>query len=415
VAELGFVALAPGLVGLLGRLAGRLPLSLRLAARDAARHRTRSGPAVGAITAAVAGSVAVSVYLASSTARERARYEPQYPRGTAVLRQYDDFGDPVPPGTVDAVAGRLPVRARADLGEAVEACREDAPCTGWSVEPPPGLRCASEDRACAEAAPRALSIAVGGPEAVPFLAGGPDDTAAAAFRAGRAVVTDARLLDRGEVVLVARTSSGGAAPGRERTLRLPAVAVRAPAYTGLPGVLVPPEAARRAGLPVRPTTTLLALRRLPTDAEEAAARGAAIGTSLDLYVERGFRGRYPFALLILLGASALVTVGATGIATGLAAADSRPDLATLAAVGAAPRVRRRLAMAQSATVAALGSLLGILAGLVPAIAVVAARAELPLAMPWASIAETAVAVPVGAALVVGAFTRARLPLERRLT
>ncbi|HEV2890946.1 MAG TPA: FtsX-like permease family protein, partial [Frankiaceae bacterium] len=97
-----------------------------------------------------------------------------------------------------------------------------------------------------------------------------------------------------------------------------------------------------------------------------------------------------------------------------AAADSRPDLSTLAAVGAAPRVRRRLAMAQAATVAALGSALGILAGLVPSLAIVMARAEFEVAMPWSTLAAVAVGVPLLAALLLGAVTRSRLPMERRL-
>jgi putative ABC transport system permease protein len=119
-----------------------------------------------------------------------------------------------------------------------------------------------------------------------------------------------------------------------------------------------------------------------------------------------------------------VTLGAAGIATGLAAADGRRDLSTLAAVGASPRVRRALSLSQSGVIAGLGSVLGVLAGLGAAFAVLSALNQTwadrwpaprpyPLTVPWQALGIM-LAVPLVAMLGAGLLTRSRLPIERRL-
>ncbi len=76
-------------------------------------------------------------------------------------------------------------------------------------------------------------------------------------------------------------------------------------------------------------------------------------------------------LLLLAVASGVITLGAAAVATGLAAAEGRRDLSTLAAVGADPRVRRLLSLCQAGVIAVLGSALGIVAGLGSAAVVLA--------------------------------------------
>ena len=49
--------------------------------------------------------------------------------------------------------------------------------------------------------------------------------------------------------------------------------------------------------------------------------------------------------------------------------EARPDLATLAAVGAPPRTRRYVAAAQSLVIGLLGTALGVALGFVPGLAV----------------------------------------------
>ncbi|MFC3505093.1 FtsX-like permease family protein [Micromonospora krabiensis] len=128
--------------------------------------------------------------------------------------------------------------------------------------------------------------------------------------------------------------------------------------------------------------------------------------------------------LLLAAAAGLITVGAAGIATGLAAAEGRADLSTLAAVGASPGVRRMLSLCQAGVIAGLGSALGIVAGLGTAALVLFStnrqyadswpvQEPYPLVVPWTALGVLAL-VPLVTMLGAGLFTRSRLPVERRL-
>ena len=131
-------------------------------------------------------------------------------------------------------------------------------------------------------------------------------------------------------------------------------------------------------------------------------------------MERGYAGTYGPGLLALLVASAVITLGAAGIATALAATEGRPDQATLAAVGAAPRARKVLACFQAATVAGLGTVMGIVAGFLPGAAIVIVDPEMRFFIPWTTLGVTVLAVPLLAMLAALALTRSRIPMERRL-
>jgi putative ABC transport system permease protein len=200
-------------------------------------------------------------------------------------------------------------------------------------------------------------------------------------------------------------------------VRLPAVVVGSgPLGADGRNVIVSTATARKHSWRASGNVVLLDMSRPPTAAETERADAVLLrhGIPGNLYIERGFQSDRGVALLALLAAATVVALGASTVATGLAAADGRPDLATLAAVGASPRVRRVLAMCQAATIAFLGSALGVLAGLVPATAVINARTDFPLVIPWPVLALTVAAVPTVIALLAGVFTRSRLPLERRI-
>jgi putative ABC transport system permease protein len=99
------------------------------------------------------------------------------------------------------------------------------------------------------------------------------------------------------------------------------------------------------------------------------------------------------------------------------------DLSTLAAIGAAPGLRRLLSLSQSGVIAGLGSMLGVAAGIGSGFAVLAATnlsraaewpapTPYPLAVPWMNLTLILV-VPLVAMLGAGLLTRSRLPIERR--
>jgi putative ABC transport system permease protein len=190
---------------------------------------------------------------------------------------------------------------------------------------------------------------------------------------------------------------------------------------------VSPKAIAKAGFTVRTDSTQLiaSTSRIPTQAEEDRFQQQLNTLGIGGGVEHGAQIQIPVELWIIMAAAALITLGAAGIGTGLAAADGRADLSTLAAVGASPRLRRGLSLSQSAVIAGLGSVLGAAAGLGAAIAVLVALNQgyadiwpgptpRPIAIPWLSLTVALLVVPLVAILGAGMLTRSRLPIERRI-
>ncbi len=425
VAELGLVATTPALVGLAGRLGPLLPAAPRLALRDAARNRSRTAPAVAAVLAAVAGSVAIGTFMTSLDEEGRRDYLGRALPGTLTVSTAS--GEP-PAALVEALARELP-GGRPVVVQALDAgLGGDGVDPGWvEVLPAPGQACprgaagsSSRCAATAYVAPLSGSLAVGGADVARALVG---------------PGVDARVLERGGVLVPA----GSVRPGGTATLLLhpsddesdaprPVVLPAAALPAGVPQQPVVSEAAaRELGRSFGPVGLAVSLGRTPSGAEEDRVRAAAaaVEPGAQVYVERGYRSQYGVELLVLLAASALLVLGASGIATGLAAADGRADLATLAAVGASPGLRRVLSGCQSVVTAGLGTVLGTAAGLVPAVGLIRAvnapdvtgyvrPVPLPLVIPWSSIAVTLLVVPLLAGALAAALTRSRLPLVRRV-
>jgi putative ABC transport system permease protein len=183
---------------------------------------------------------------------------------------------------------------------------------------------------------------------------------------------------------------------------------------------VSPALAARLGRTVQTSTYVVNTPTTPSQAAEDRANAAfgaeATHSAPNLIVERGYHpARWGYGLLALAAAAALVTLGATGITTGLSAAESRPDLATLMAVGGAPRTRRAFVANQAGVVALLGTVTGVVSGLVPAYGILRARPGFPFVLPWDTIAVVVVGVPLLAMLVTALFTSPRVRLDRRAT
>jgi putative ABC transport system permease protein len=459
VGELGLVLCTPSLLGLLGRLGHRLPLTPRIALRDTSRNRSAAAPAISAVMAAVAGTVTIGVVLASESARQRTDYEPMLPAGSVAVMMGEIDGDTAAARSrVDPV-----IRAAKDVLGADRSVAFDQPAC---VKDPGGAdpvalvcrlepvmpierkcpyadrafddeltadqrRAATRDPRCADtdAATPMFSAAVGGAPLLTALTGtvGADLAAAAAvLAAGGAVTTDARYVRDGRMTLeavVRRQDSGSPIPVSTRSVTVPAYVMSSRVAT----LVVAPAVVKGAGLTTRPYGVVATTGRVPDSATEERFDAALRAVGQDIYsmVERGAGSGATPALLILAIAAGLITLGAAGVATGLAAVDGRNDLATLGAIGASPGVRRLLSLSQAGVIAGLGTLLGLAAGFAGAYTILAAvnqgqsaaerwpqPSPFPATVPWATLAVLVV-VPLVAMLGAGLLTRSRLPIERR--
>jgi putative ABC transport system permease protein len=424
--QLGLIACSSAIIGVCGRWARRLPLVPRLAMRDAARHRGRSAPAMAAVLTAVAAATALVLYISAVDDRDRRNYTPMWPKGTAGLNLFtlEDQGPGKPPAELtldpDEILARVapelpPATATVVHAEASGRCADA--CTRADLIP---VRSGGRS----EGAGFSMGwggVPVGGVETLRATTGTSSAAAETMLKAGGVVVTDPALVAGGRVELEVvseaeqrRSEASGGVPGGRR-VSVPGVYLAAPDATT--NAVYSRAAAERLGLDVAPA--LLALRfdgRLPTTDEEDAARGALAdaGFSTSFSVERGYVSDFGVGLLALALGAALITLGAAGISTGLAQADARDDHATLAAIGAAPRVRKTLAAAQSVAIAGLGTVLGVLAGFVPAVSLIGGAPSLELVVPWDLLAGAIVGTPLLAAGAAWLLTRARLPLRARV-
>ncbi|WP_159620501.1 FtsX-like permease family protein [Ruania rhizosphaerae] len=114
------------------------------------------------------------------------------------------------------------------------------------------------------------------------------------------------------------------------------------------------------------------------------------------------------------------SVTATGLSVGLALADCRADLATLAAVGASPKFRRRVTAGQAGVIAIIGTVTGVVTGIALSYVLGWWAAEnfgygddWRTIIPWPTIALGLVAIPALAIIGGWLFTRSRLPVIRR--
>ncbi|SJN29831.1 putative permease [Micrococcus lylae] len=115
--------------------------------------------------------------------------------------------------------------------------------------------------------------------------------------------------------------------------------------------------------------------------------------------------------IALVAGLALVTV--SGITTGLALADSRRDGQVMDAVGAAPGTRRRQAAAQAGVAAALGAMLGLVVGALPALSTGSWLTSGFAWMPWPQLAVVLLGAPVLAAVLAWLLVPGRMPARER--
>lgn len=438
VGELGLVLAGGGIVALLGRVAGPLPLSWRFALRDAARHRSRTAPAVAAVLVACAGASGGLVYSASQALHDYRSQSVMAAPGTLLVAPADGGAPDAPTSLeqaqVDAVRALVAEVAPAagDLRTitVLRAPAEGPVTTSVFTEPAAGVSTGFSS------GPGAVFGPVVDDGSLVDVLGIPDaDAARAALHAGRAVVAPADLWPDGSAHLtVSRWDrEQDEEVGDARSLQLPAVAVGDPAGpTALALPLVPPELVATADAPTA-VGGLLASPTAPLSTAQVETLQAALDERFGTddwgscqvcagVAEAPGRGDEWFALLLIVGGAGLLALAAAWIATALAATESRPDLATLAAVGAAPGTRKRVVAAQAGTVAVVGAVIGTVSGIALGAAFVLYerhRYDLvdltwSVAVPWPWLGATVVVLPVLAVTAAWLVTRSRLVLSRRL-
>ncbi|GAA1477246.1 hypothetical protein GCM10009623_16920 [Nocardioides aestuarii] len=422
VTVLGMVLLVPVAVQLVSRAAKHLPLSTRYAVRDAARHRTRTVPAVAAVAATVAGVVALGIATASDEEQSEATYTHRLGMGQASLTSYGAKPDWA---AYEAAARQFVPDARV------------APVTGladggrrWTNV---GFRVDGRGRVLSMWSSWVTSVPVSTdgqvPDVVQGLSEEQEQAAQDVLAAGGVVVFTDRGVEGEEAEVVARRYEKRGPVDRTRAT-LPALVVPVTGREATVSGILSAAAADRLGVDYR--TVGLVLDGVPITPEQEADVTEALGSlgdTMEFYVERGYQpdDDYVIILLILGGLGALLMLGGTLTATFLSVSDAKPDLATLAAVGASPRTRRRVAASYALVIGALGAVLGTLVGFVPGIAatypltgadwVQDLDPALPshfLDVPWLLIGSLVLALPLVTAAIVGVTTRSRLPLVARI-
>lgn len=477
--QMGLVACTPTLLGLTARLGRRLRLAPRMAMREAGRNRGSAAPAIAAVLGVVAGGIAFSMTVTANAARNEESQEHLLPQDTLTLTlQHSNNQDETPDWEGALAETRRMLDTRLDdleltavtkysgwegcgfeaaEGETVECLwiptrPDENVCPYWSADTSTdeaeaaAVEAARDDARCDERAD-AVGLADGtiagstDPKVVAAytdLEGAELDEAVAMLEGGGVLVADPwALTEQGTVVfqqeMLTWDENGGSQIPQETYLELPAMIVDK-GQLGYSQTFLSPAAAERMGY-TEPTYDRLYL--LETSTEVDSGDVEAFAADVDREVAGGdifariaiTNYRDPFTSMLVLGVTglcALIALGATAVSTGLIIAEQRRDMTTLAAVGAAPGLRKRFAMWQIVVIAVFGTALGTAAGTIGYALIRSAlnnslQRQYPFhilygwELPWFSMGITLLAVPFLAAIGALLFTRANLPSERRLT
>jgi putative ABC transport system permease protein len=466
VGELGLVLVMPWLVVQCGRLGRFLSLSPRLAVRDAGRHRLRTAAAACAIAAAGAAAVASSTWAVSESYITRST-DVAYPDGTLAVQVYDDTASPsaakaaeltrrteasiqnVAPGSPSAVM--VPVVPKdaptvppgyaqiGSVGCVVPATPEETTAaepgvsmvasSGFAADGLAWQNC--RGRASANGSLGGEILLLSDPADLALVLGplaGDLTAARSSLERGGAVVLQPNAVDDKGVVRLQSAlypDNGPSVMGDPFTV--PAVEV----VTGaLPAsVILGPKAVAPGGAAatLRPDAQNQVLVTAPTVGDQPDRPTVADQISIALSKARvnggvvytDTKGAYdPVGVqLAVIGAATLLLALLAGLmVTALALADGRSDLTTLAAVGAEPRVRRRIAASSAGFVATLGCAAGVVSGLVLAWLLnplVNRFGSQVVVVRWWLVAFVLVGIPLVTAGVAWFTTRSRIVLTRR--
>lgn len=386
---LGCGICSPWLLERLEGVSARLPVSGRIALRDTARSRSRSAPIVTAILASLAATIAIGAYAASRDAEIARTWEPWMAPDQIIIEGPDAArAGPVAAQALGAIASSM-VRGSTVNGD-IGYVRIEAPAARLAnpADVPHG-------------APAGFGGVYGG-----YNVAIGDEGLLRALHAEEAVPN----LARGDVVVLTQKAWVGLdratlivndgyedAPGIE----LPARQIVTGVGGGnLPDAIISEATAKRLGLgPGLPYRFVLRLDHPVAEADlnaAAAASSAFPDTRADASTRPG-NADGGFRTVMIIG-SLLFAITVTGIAVALGEAESRPDQRTLLALGAEPRLRRRIAAARAGVLAILAGCLAVPAGLLPVWGLLASRGA-DIAVP---VVEILAAVGILPVLAIGA-------------
>ncbi|GAA2518096.1 FtsX-like permease family protein [Rarobacter incanus] len=444
--EVGLIMMISLIITAIATVARRLPTALRYAARDAARHMARTVPAVAAIVAATASMTAVAIHQHSMARFEVVARPWALPAGT-IAAFVDGTEPPLSDSNIatiaDAVRGQFP-DAGATHALGIAMLDDQWQLAGWATplsydddtSYPLGYSFVTSRPAVDNYfGPIPTSIAVDDGSSFDALAGeGECPGAAAALRSGKAVVPVGTVSPNGTASFTwsANSRSGdlNAPSDFEAESDVPAVECDAMGR-GSVSAVIPPAVAKSQGASVERRIVVVqtgaaAVTSSQVEAIARAARSPAnAGDAVDITVtadpgpnasadDEAVKGTW-----IMLGIAAALVLASAWISTSLSISESRPDLATMAAVGASPRLRRRVAAGQAGFIAVTGSVLGSAGGIILGVALTLAdRAQygplMTVVIPWWQLGLAAAVVLATVIVLAAALTRSRMEMVRRI-
>jgi putative ABC transport system permease protein len=399
--------LAPVALTQFESVSARVPLTIRLSLRDLARHPARGGPAVAAISVALAGAIIMSSVWATDMANQRAAYLPTLYDRHVLLRS--DFGAAVPRQLVLQVRESLPTKLDAPLIQVGVLPIQDRE---GNISPSAAAGELTYSISSVRGPATGIAeIYVGDRSLVAMLGA---SSATDSFERGDVVSSNAALISDGATLITRVDATGGMTSFRHSATTFIPLGDEADAE---PKALLSFREVNRLDLPTTETGWLFELEKSPTPREREAAERAVAdtgGAGLSLVFETGYKAYANRYITVLLAAALVLAAGVIAISTALSSADSRPDVATLAAIGADRRLRRRLAVAQAMVLTALGCTSALCLGSV--IGIAAARAKFGVAeftLPWLQFGGAFI-VLIALAWGVGSLTSlGHMPTTRR--
>lgn len=437
----GLLLITPMLIGTLARLCRSAPATLRVALRDLGRHRGRATAVVASVAGGVLLLTVAWTVLISGDADSARRYVPdtRAGQGSVAYSTWSADGLAALEAKVHAVEPRLRTTRVAGVrvvkpgrdGETLDLAVLRRGCTApeliAELRSPGGVR--PDCRAMIGYT--RWGVLVASTEDLVRLFRLDADHAEALSRGRLLVNTEPVSGPGGTTVNEIRDAhlhmayldyERGDTP---RTVRIPATAITTEVVgRGVPptrySVLASTAAAEALGWSVEAWQVLVDDPDGPIDpAIEQRLRDALAAPGVDFTVERGFTPSPQPVLWLVAGTLALLAVIGAAMSTILAAAEQRPFLATFAAVGASPRLARRLAMTQAAVLAllatGLGSVLGLILGAPAGLVVTGWNGDEPIVvLPWLAAGLFVVGVPLVAGAVAAVATPIRPTIGRRV-